>query len=197
MKRILQREYGFASHGGLYETYQPPSAFTSVALSPEISSFFTEQMTSPSRVQGGLLFGYSEKEVLHLVVASSAGVANWYDPDVRAVLNIDTRFAFGWNEALTSIFGNRISWVGNWIAHPDGLLKSEKRDIRRFRDVFHSGLVDERHVLLVLGWADQDLRFTTYNKRRNTEPTSLDSMEFSRRLKDSALQFLATDPENL
>lgn len=167
MTRVYRREFGSASFGSpvpvnhLLDVQEP---ITSVAMSPEVDAFFREQMLSPVRVRGGLLFGFREGEILHILLASTPGVPAWYSSTTGAVLNVDSRFALGWSEALISVFGSRIDWVGNWVVHPDEKLKSIERDVNRFRECFASRLVDDKNILVVIGWLDGSIKLRAYNR---------------------------------
>ena len=123
-----------------------------------------------------MLFGYSEDEVLHVLLASTAGLSSWYEADARVALNIDPRFALGWGEALRGLFGSRLDWIGNWVIHPDAQLKSSKRDLRRFRGGFESGLIDDRSILLVVGYMDGTLRTRAYSQVFEEGAVILDSV---------------------
>lgn len=164
MTRMFQREYEPAALQLHRPLSRPVLAFSEVTVSVQLSDFFAAQTRSDSRVRSGMLFGYSEADVLFVLLATSAGVSNWYPKETRAALEIDPKFAIGWSEAVLSIFGGRLDWVGNWVVHPDSQLKSNKRDLRSFRSGFESGLIHDRSILLVSGYADGVLQMRAYTR---------------------------------
>ena len=186
MTRMHNREFAAVSAGqsSASASYQVLPYFESVELGSGVIPFLKAQIKSPSRVRGGLLFGYSEADVLHVLLAGTAGVSSWYGPGERTVLDIDPRFALGWGEALLSVAGTRLDWVGNWVTHPNGQLKTPERNIRRFRSGFRSGLIDDRSILLVVGYMDGMLRFRAINRGADGVPTVLELTESSETLTD-------------
>lgn len=175
MTRISRREFEAAPLRIARQSPTPVLPFTSVALSTSLSDFFAAQMNASSRVRGGLLFGFSENEVLSVLLASTAGPSCWYPPDTRSVLEIDLRFAFGWSESLLAVFGGRLEWVGNWVIHADSQLKSNKRDLRHFRSGFTSGLIHDRSILLIAGYSDGALQTRTYTQVFEEGPTLIET----------------------
>ncbi|WP_180970255.1 hypothetical protein [Deinococcus planocerae] len=138
-------------------------ALGEVVLLGNVTTFLRRQLSSPARVRGGLLFGYHDDERLHVLLASSAGVPGWYEEGrSRRVLEVDARFTLGWSEALFEVLGGRVDWVGNWLAHPDGQLRSEERDLRWFTRGVRLGLFDDRNILLVVGWEDSRFHSRAY-----------------------------------
>lgn len=176
MTRMQHREFISAPIRRPAPLYRAPLTFNSVALSIHLSDFFANQMSSPARVRSGMLFGYSENNVLYALLASTAGFSNWYEPGTRVALDIDPRFAIGWSEALLEIFGTQLDWIGNWVVHPDSQLKSIRRDVRRFRPAFKSGLITDRSVLVVVGYSDGVLQTRTYTQVFEQGPTVIDSV---------------------
>jgi len=132
--------------------------------------FFSAQLASPSRVRGGLLFGFVERDVLKVMFASTAGASVWYKPGARTVIDIDPRFALGWSEAVQTIHGTRFDWVGNWVSHADGQLRSQDRDLRRFKGAFRSGIADDEYLLLVVGYANGELKCRMYTDKDKRPP---------------------------
>jgi hypothetical protein len=126
---------------------------TEVQLLRNVRGLLRRQLYSPARVRGGLLFGFHDGESLTLVLASTAGSPGWYD---------DSRFALGWTEALFELMGGRMDWVGNWITHADGQLRSEHRDHRLCRQGLRLGLLNDHCILLVMGWNDSLFECRTY-----------------------------------
>jgi hypothetical protein len=132
-----------------------------------------QQLYSPARVRGGLLFGFQVGDQLQVVLASSAGSSGWYRQPRRAVLEVDERFTLGWSEAVLSLFGGQIDWIGNWIAYPDSQLHSERRDLKWFKRGWRTGLFDDRSVLLVVGWNESVLDVQTYHLSSDGFPEAL------------------------
>lgn len=159
--RVQQREF-WVPAGPAPAPLTEREALTQVHLVPAVVKELRRQLYSPARARGGLLFGFQENETLHVVLASSAGAPDWYGGAGREILDVDARFALGWSEALFGLLGGRVDWVGNWIAYADGQLRSERRDLRRFKRGHRLGIFDDRTALVVVGWEDEALGYRAY-----------------------------------
>ncbi|GHF58546.1 hypothetical protein GCM10017781_38540 [Deinococcus metalli] len=121
-----------------------------------------QQLLSPTRIRGGLLFGYQEQHTLHVLLASTAGAPTWYPDTPRDVLQIDPRFTVGWSEALATLWPGRVDWIGNWIIHPDSQSAAAKHDHRLVRQGHTLGVLDDRSILLIPSWNEGVLEFRSY-----------------------------------
>ncbi|MVN89151.1 hypothetical protein GO986_20660 [Deinococcus sp. HMF7620] len=141
---------------------RPKNAVLSVSLQASVVNFLFEQLHSPARICGGLLFGYHEGTMLRVVLASSAGFPQWYEQSTRSLLTVDDRFTLGWAEAVAEIWGGQIDWCGNWTIHPTAQCPTDTWAREQFSDGQMQGLFDEHTILLIAGWRDGVANFQAY-----------------------------------
>ncbi|WP_146009629.1 hypothetical protein [Deinococcus planocerae] len=184
--RVQQREF-WVPPGPVAPTPER-EGLGSVLVLPGVSQLLRRQLTSPARARGGLLFGYQDVDTLHVFLASTAGSPGWYDRTRREVLAVDPRFALGWSEALFGLWGGRVDWVGNWVAHKDGQIRSEERDHRWFRRGQKLGLFDDRGVLLIPGWHEGVFECRAYSQDSDGQPVEVPCRESTRSLVETVQQ---------
>lgn len=169
-----QRRAFWMPPGQVFSTCADREALTEVQMLSTVTRSLRDQLYSPARVRGGLLYGFHQGDTLHIVLASTAGSPSWYRQRRRELLDIDERFALGWSEALINVMGDGVDWVGNWIAYADSQTQSEKRDLRWFKRGQRSGLFDDSAVLLVVvGWNEGELDCRTYVQGVDGQPEQI------------------------
>ncbi|PTA66334.1 hypothetical protein [Deinococcus arcticus] len=151
----------------------PKKAVERIVLQPNVVDSLFQQLHLPARVCGGLLFGHHEGHELHIVLASSAGSPEWYAQPTRSVLAVDTRFALGWAEAVSAVWGGHVDWCGNWTIHPTTQWPSDKWAREQFATGHQQGLFDEFHLLLLAGWRDGSAEFLAYLEDHNGNPATV------------------------
>ena len=148
-----------------------PDTLERVVLSALAVKFFKRQLHLPSRARGGLLFGHHHEDALRVLLAGSCGLPVWARGDEeRAVLDVDARFALGWSEAVSELLQGHADWCGNWLVHPDEQLAGHGRDHHWFRLGLRRGLVDDRHILLIVGYQYGQLNARAYVLSTPDEP---------------------------
>lgn len=134
--------------------------FRYVTVTPELNAYLVEQVTSPARIRGGLLFGYLRDQTLHLLLASTAGISNWYPPRTGPVPDVDLRFALGWSEAVLGILGPRVDWVGHWFSPEDQQLKTGIEMLPGSPAPAEFGELYAHGLFLITGFNDGELAYS-------------------------------------
>lgn len=137
----------------------PPAQVT---FAGRTQRYLRRQLAVPGRLRGGLLFGERHGEILHIVLASPLGYPWWYTDPRQAFLHPDERYLLGWSDCVEEVYGGRVDWVGNWLAYPNNTLGDIREDIRWIDLGAQHGLVDDRHLLLVVGWVEGALTVRAY-----------------------------------
>lgn len=120
------------------------------------------QLDVPGRLRGGLLFGACRDGSLEVMLATPMGYPWWYSDPSDALLGLDERYVLGWSDCVETLHGGKVDWVGNWLAYPDSSLGDVRQDLTWLYLGAEHGLIDGRHVLLMIGWDDGALAARAY-----------------------------------
>jgi hypothetical protein len=112
------------------------------------------QLYVPGRLRGGLLFGRCRDGTMEVMLATPMGYPWWYSNPSDALLAHDERYVLGWSDCIETIHGGTVDWVGNWLAYPDSTLGAVCQDLTWLHLGVEHGLIDDRHILLMIGWND-------------------------------------------
>lgn len=135
-----------------------PTEFTvldEVQLHPKVVQALLGQLYAPVRPRGGLLLGTQAGGTLHVHLASTGGAG-------RSALRLDPGYLQGYSEAMAALTGGRWAGVGQWLMHADSQVRSRRRDRRWARRGVRRGLIDDRRVLLIVGWRQSVLTVRAY-----------------------------------
>lgn len=133
-----------------------------VSLGKHARHSLRRQLYVPGRLRGGLLFGMYKDGILEVTLATPMGYPWWYSSPNDALLGLDERYVLGWSDCIETIHGGKVDWVGNWLAYPDSSLGDVRQDLTWLYLGAEHGLIDDRHVLLMIGWDDGALAARAY-----------------------------------
>lgn len=136
-------------------------AFTHVGLSPQAEETLERLLETPGRFQGGPLF-CTVRSNTHFEVRFAAGNGYWPWPSISDPLLSDERYLLGWSDALTTLYGPRCEWRGNWLMYPNRQMSRLDDDLIWVERARTQSLIDREHFLMVVGWQDHHLTFRSY-----------------------------------
>ncbi|UQN10220.1 hypothetical protein [Deinococcus sp. QL22] len=140
----------FAQPSRSSKELQDLEPITTIMFSPSACTLLTDQLTVKGQSQGGLLFGTSVGETLHVAFASGQGHPWWTSPP-PAYPHIDARYTLGWSEAIQATSKGQYDWVGNWLAYSDSRHRELHEDLALLHLGLQDGLFDDRHALVIAG----------------------------------------------
>ena len=146
---------------------------TSVALSPTAWSGLRPFLDAPGWLTGGPLYGHRTGGVLHVQLVAPGGYP-WWRPE-GTPLDMDAHYTLGWSDALRSLYGDTVSWVGQWLMYPSRGFATTAVDHAWVDQGRPTRLIDCEHPLLVIGFDEGVLRVRAYR----CEPGSLDIIQLT------------------
>ena len=133
---------------------------TSVSLSPAARSGLRPFLDAPGRLTGGLLYGSRADGVLHVQLVAPGGYP-WWLPE-GSPLDMDAHYTLGWSDCVRSLYGDTVSWVGQWLMYPDRGFPTTVVDHAWVDQGRPTRLMDHEHPLLVIGHDDGAFRVRAY-----------------------------------
>ncbi len=136
-------------------------ALTHVGLAPSAEQTLTRLLDTPGPYRGGPLFG-TLRSATHVEIRFAAGNGYRSWPSNGDPLVSDEHYLLGWSDALTTLYGLRCEWRGNWLMYPDRQLPKLNDDLIWVERARALGLVDADYLLMMVGWQDHHLTFRSY-----------------------------------
>lgn len=141
-------------------------AIEHIAFADSARRSLLQQLYASGTLRGGPLFGEREAGTVTVHFAVPGGYACW-SRDVRPdPLDTDERYLLGWSDCLARLYGERVQWVGNWIAYPHSQLASVEDDMSWLREGLETDLFNEDCFLLSVGWQQGRLAGRAYGFER-------------------------------
>lgn len=125
---------------------------TRLSLHQEMVSALRNFLHVPGAFRGGPLYGHQAHGILHVRLAAPGGYA-WWLPDADP-LALDERYTLGWSDCLSALYGDQLSWSGQWLIFPHRRLEGPEEHLQWLKKGVAQGLIDTDHPLLIVGWED-------------------------------------------
>jgi hypothetical protein len=135
-------------------------------LSKEVGDTFQMALEAPGQFVGGPLFGHRKGGVVTVRYAARNGYTPKTVPDDPLVA--DESYVLGWADCLASIHSTKCDWVGNWMMYPDRELPDVATDLRWVERARQTRLIDQLHILMVVGWSDARVTARGYTYDHHT-----------------------------
>lgn len=133
-----------------------------VKLSVQAAQCLHSQLFLPGAFRSGPLFGHRDDGTLHVAYAAPAGYLRWADHDPARPFTLDPGYVLGWTDALRTVHGESIDWVGGWLSFPDTLTADRATEQPLIRQARTDGLIGDDTVLLCIGWNRHEVEVHAY-----------------------------------
>jgi len=164
LNRAQQRFLGLV--GTTYTASDDFQAVLDLCQTKDVSDTFQMALEAPGQLVGGPLFGHRKGGVVTVRYAARNG----YTP--RIVLDdplvADEPYVLGWADCLTRIHGTKCDWIGNWMMYPNRELPDVSTDLSWVERAQRTRLIDQLHILMVVGWSDAKIRARGYTYDHHT-----------------------------
>ncbi|GAA4001345.1 hypothetical protein GCM10022631_09930 [Deinococcus rubellus] len=162
LNRAQQRYLGLVGESSPSDPEVLP--VSQVTFSADALRAFRPWLAVPGHWQGGTLFGTHQGDTLHIRFIARNGYP--VHPSTSDPLDVDENYLLGWSDSLTAQ-SHHIEWVGQWLMSPDRRLSDLSTDLAWIERAQATGLVDDLHVLVMVGWVDGQLTLRPYSYDHN------------------------------
>ncbi len=132
----------------------------------DVGNTFQMILEAPGQLVGGPLFGHRKGGVITVQYAARNGYLPKTAPDDPLVA--DESYVLGWADCLSRIHGTACDWVGNWMVYPDRELPELATDLLWVERARQTRLIDQLHLLMVVGWNDARVTARGYTYDHHT-----------------------------
>lgn len=133
-----------------------------VRLSVQAAQCLHSQLSVPGAFRSGPLFGHRDDGTLHVAYAAPAGYLRWTDHDAAQPFTLDPGYVLGWTDALRTVHGPSIDWVGTWLSFPDTLAADRATQQPLIERARADLLVEDDTALLFVGWNRHEVEVHAY-----------------------------------
>lgn len=133
-----------------------------VRLSVQAAQCLHSQLSLPGASRSGPLFGHRDDGTLHVAYVAPAGYVRWADHDPAQPFALDPGYVLGWTDALRTVHGESIDWVGSWLSFPDTLATDQAAEQPLVEQARAEGLFGDDTALLFVGWDRHEVEVHAY-----------------------------------